>query len=112
MGLAGERGYEGPNRDPGCGELLLRAELGVEEVPGPREAALGTMTQAPSPQHSGLLSELLLNSALRGRQSGLPKASTTSLPLLCRPRPITSLLWLASHQNLRTLALMAATAIF
>ena len=68
--------------DPGCGGLLLRAELGVEEVPGPREAALGTMTQAPSPQHSGLLSELLLNSALCGRQSGLPKASATSLPLL------------------------------
>ena len=80
VGLAGERGYEGPKRDPGCGELLLRAELRVEEVPGPREAALGTMTQAPSPHHSGLLSELLLNSALHGRQSGLSKASTMSLP--------------------------------
>ena len=58
----------------------MRAELRVEEVPGPREAALGTTTQGPSPHHSGLLSELLLNSALRGRQSGLSKASTTSSP--------------------------------
>lgn len=58
----------------------MRAELGGEEVPGHRVAALGVMTQAPSPYHSGLLSKFLSNSAPRGSQSDLPKARIVSLP--------------------------------
>ena len=104
--LLGKRGCEGPRKGPGYGELLLRAELGGEEVPRHRVAALGMMTQAPSPYHSGLLSKLLSNSAPHGSQSDLPKAHIVSLPcfkvlprLSCDGPGPHHLTTLTSHQN-------------